>query len=191
MVYFLATAANKKLKTISAMKSFLLFLLFATIYCSTLAQDVYLDTKGTISFFSETPVEDIDATSNLAVDAINIKTKDVFFKVRMESLTFKKALMEEHFNENYMESDQYPYATFKGKIDQDIDLTKDGTYQVTVTGVLTIHGVDQTRTIPGTIVVNGQSLDVTSNFDVKVADHKIRIPSIVTEHVAESVNVKV
>src|SRR5258706_4089612 len=137
------------------MKSFLLCLLFAAIYFYSAAQDVYLDTKGTISFFSETPVEDIDATSNQAVDAINIKTKDVFFKVRMETLVFKKALMQEHFNENYMESDQYPFATFKGKIDQDIDLTKDGTYQATVTGVLTIHRAAQNRTIPGTMVVKG------------------------------------
>ena len=173
------------------MKSILSFLLFAAFFFSASAQDVYLDTKGTISFFSETPVEDIDATSKQAVCAINVKTKDVFFKVRMESLTFKKALMQEHFNENYMESDQYPFATFKGKIDQDIDLTKDGTYQVTVTGALTIHGVAQDRTIPGTILVKGQSLDVSSTFDVKVADHKIRIPTIVSAQIAESVNVKV
>src|SRR5436190_22505018 len=171
------------------MKSMLFFLLTATIYFSASAQDVYLDTKGQISFYSETPVEDIDATSTQAVDAINIKTKDVFFKVRMETLTFKKALMQEHFNENYMESDKYPFAIFKGKLDQDIDLTKDGTYQVTVTGVLTIHGVDQTRTIPGTIVVKGQSLEINTNFDVKVVDHGIRIPTIVTAHIAESVNV--
>jgi polyisoprenoid-binding protein YceI len=173
------------------MKVFLLFLLSVIFYSSAEAQHVYLDTTGIISFFSETAVEDIDATSNQAVDAMNINTRAVFFKVRMSTLKFKKALMQEHFNENYMESDQYPFATFKGIIDQDIDLTKDGTYQVTVTGVLTIHGVAQNRTIPGTIVVNGKSIEVTSSFDVKVADHKIRIPSIVTEHIAESVNVKV
>ncbi|HYV93214.1 MAG TPA: YceI family protein [Chitinophagales bacterium] len=173
------------------MKSFLLFLLSIVFYFSATAQYVYLDTTGTVSFFSETVVEDIDATSNQAVDAMNIKTKAVFFKVRMSTLKFKKALMQEHFNENYMESDKYPFAIFQGNIDQDIDLTKDGTYQVTVTGTLTIHGVAQNRTIPGTVVVSGKSIDVTSSFDVKVADHQIRIPTIVTEHIAESVKVKV
>jgi len=173
------------------MKSVLLFLLPALFYFPATAQDVYLDTKGTISFFSSTPVEDIDAVSNQAVDAMNIKTGDVYFKVKMETFTFKKALMEEHFNENYIESDKYPYGSFKGKIDQSIDFTKDGTYSVTVTGDFTIHGVTKHRTIPGTIVVKGQSVEVTSTFEVKVADHNIKIPTIVIEHIAESVQAKV
>jgi polyisoprenoid-binding protein YceI len=168
-----------------------LIILLTAISLSVNAQDVYLDTKGTTSFFASTPLEDIDATSDQTVGAINAKTKDVYFKVKMETFVFRRSLMQEHFNENYMESEKYPYGTFKGTIDQDIDLTKDGTYQVTVTGDLTVHGVAQHRTIPGTLVIKGKSIDVTTEFDVKVADHKIDIPTVVAQKIAEVVKVKI
>lgn len=169
----------------------LLLSIFAAFYFTATAQDIYLDTKGTISFFSSTPIEDIDAVSNKAVNALNIKTGDVFFKVKMESFTFKKALMQEHFNENYIESHKYPYATFKGTIDPKIDLTREGTYNVNAIGDFTIHGVTKPRTIPGTIVVKDNSITITGTFEVMVADHQIKIPTIVVANIAETVQAKV
>lgn len=154
------------------------------------SQDVFLTTNATASFFSETPVENIDATSNQTAGAVNVKSKTVFFKAKMTTFEFKKALMQEHFNENYVESQKYPHATFNGTINEPVDLTKDGTYEVTATGKFTIHGVEQTRTIPGTIIVKNNTMEVTSAFDVKVADHKITIPTIVAQHIAEVVTVK-
>lgn len=170
----------------------LLVIAFSILYfLPAKSQDVFLASNGTISFFSETPVENIDATSNQAIGAINVKSKTVFFKAKMTTFEFKKALMQEHFNENYMESDKYPFATFTGTINEPVDLTKDGSYAVTATGKLNIHGVEKPRTIPGTIVVKDGTIDVISTFDVKVADHDIEIPTVVMQHIAESVEVKV
>ncbi|MBS1656835.1 MAG: YceI family protein [Bacteroidetes bacterium] len=155
------------------------------------AQPVFLGTTDTVSFFSSTPVADIDARSVQAVGAINQSTKDIFFKVPMKSFVFKKALMQEHFNENYVESDKFPNATFKGKITDDVDLTKDGTYSVTVSGDFTVHGVSKPKTVPGTVTVKGNNMYVKASFDVKLADHDIAIPTIVSQEIAEVVNVKV
>lgn len=170
-----------------------LFLVIGLLLTTVLAdaQDVFVSSSSTISFFSETPVENIDATSKQAVGAINIKKRSVFFKVKMSTFEFKKALMQEHFNENYIESAKYPYATFNGTINEPVDLSKDGSYEVTATGKLSLHGVDQDRTVPATIVVKDGKLDVTSAFEVKVADHQIKIPTVVVQHIAEEVKVKV
>ena len=155
------------------------------------SQDICMTSNGTVSFFSETPVENIDATSNQAIGAINVKTKAVFFKVKMTTFEFKKALMQEHFNENYVESHDYPYSTFNGTINEPVDLTKDGTYNVTATEKLTVHGVEKSRTIPGTVTVKGGTIDLTSDFDVTVADHSIKIPTVVVKNIAEVVKVNV
>jgi polyisoprenoid-binding protein YceI len=101
--------------------------------------------------------------------------------------------MEEHFNENYMETDKFPKATFKGKINDlsKINLTADGSYPVQVTGEITIHGVTKTITTPGTISVKSGIITATSTFRVKPADYKIRIPSIVKNNIAEVIDVTV
>src|SRR6187397_701119 len=109
------------------MKSFLLFLFSAVLYFPLQAQDVFIDSKGTCSFFASTALEDIDATSTQTVGALNTKTKSVYFKVKMETFIFRRSLMQEHFNENYMESEKFPYGTFKGTINENIDYSKDGT----------------------------------------------------------------
>ncbi|MEP7128830.1 MAG: YceI family protein [Chitinophagales bacterium] len=155
------------------------------------AQDVFLSSASTVSFFSETPVENIDAISKQVVGAINVKTKSVYFKAKMTTFEFKKALMQEHFNENYIESEKYPTAVFNGIINETVDLTKDGTYAVTVTGNFNLHGVDKKRTIPGSITVKSGSIDVSSEFDVKLSDHDITIPTVVVKNIAETVKVKV
>lgn len=155
------------------------------------SQDVYTDPKMKISFFSETPIEDIDAHSAQGSGALNIKTKEIFATVRIKSFQFKKELMQEHFNEDYMESDKYPDGSFKGTIADNVDLTKEGTYTVKATGKLTLHGVSVDRTIPLTITVHGKQITVHSEFMVHIADHKITVPSIVTAHIAEDVKVTI
>lgn len=98
--------------------------------------------------------------------------------------------MQEHFNENYIESDKYPYAKFKGLIDQPIDFTKNGDYAVTVTGVLSVHGVDKKRTIPGKVSINNGVIQISTVFKVACVDHDIKIPKLVFAKIAEFITIK-
>ena len=174
------------------MKHILTFGLLFSIAVSVNAQIYKSKDKGVVvSFFSTTPIEDIDAKNNACSSFLNSTTDTIVFKIPNNAFVFPKSLMQEHFNENYMETPKYPYATFKGKINEDVDYTKEGTYKVTCTGMLKMHGVEQLRTIEGTVTVKGEELTILSNFNVKLADHKIDVPKLVTEKIAESILVKV
>jgi polyisoprenoid-binding protein YceI len=155
------------------------------------AQDVFSCRNTTLSFFSATPVEDIDAISDKGVSAINLKTGEIYFKVAVNSFKFKKQLMEEHFNENYLESDKYPHAIFKGKIASSSDLHKDGTYEVVVDGTLSMHGVDKVYHEKATITIKDGKPSASTKFNVKLEDHRIKIPTLVIKNIAEVVEVTV
>lgn len=173
------------------MKKITLLLISAFIFSIGNAQDVRKSTSGEISFFSETPVEDIDAVNKKVRGIIKPKTSDVAFVATIVGFHFEKPLMEEHFNENYMESDQYKVATFKGKIVGDVNYQKDGEYAVKAKGVLNIHGVDKDREIMGTITVKDGTMNLNSTFNVALKDHDIKIPKLVVKNIAETVRVTV
>jgi polyisoprenoid-binding protein YceI len=99
--------------------------------------------------------------------------------------------MQEHFNEKYLESDKYPYAEFKGKIMNDVDLSKDGNYPVTVQGDLNIHNVIKKYTINATINVQGGKIIGESKFNVKLVDHHVQIPTLIMKNIAEQVEVTI
>lgn len=154
-------------------------------------QGLYKTNNGSVSFFSETPMENIDAKSSSMVSAINPVNKNVETVIMIKTFKFKNSLMEEHFNKKYMESDKYPKLLFTGVINENIDLTKPGVYSVTVTGKLTIHGVEQPRTIKGTVTIdNSLKLTLISEFDVKLEDHNIEVPKLVFYKVGEIISVK-
>jgi hypothetical protein len=157
------------------------------------AQDVFITRHGQISFFSKTPLENIDAVNNEVSSALNLQTGELGFAVLIRSFHFERALMEEHFNENYMESDNIPKASFKGKITNPavITIAKDGSYNVTAEGDLTIHGVSKKVTIPGTVTVKGGQLELTSKFKIAPKDYNIKIPSLVADKIADAMNVSV
>ena len=100
-------------------------------------------------------------------------------------------MMQDHFNSDYMESDKYPKATFRGKIQEHIDVTKNGSFPITAVGELEVHGVKQNRTIPGKATINNGVLTLTSEFMVKCADHHIDIPQILFYHIAENIKINV
>ncbi len=164
-------------------------LLFSSISLS--AQDLYKATDGEISFFSEAPVENISAINKDVKALINAKNAEVAFIVTNVGFKFEKPLMEEHFNENYMESHKYKVSVFKGKIVDEVDFTKDGTYEVTAKGALDIHGVTVEREIKGTLTISNGKINLTTEFDVALKDHKIKIPSVVVKNIAEVVKVTV
>lgn len=165
---------------------------FAMVLCfHAEAQDLLIDKASRISFFSEAPLENISAVTEEAASALDTGRHEIAFKAAIKTFTFKKRLMQEHFNENYLESDRFPHATFTGKINEPIDWHRDGTYPVTVVGMLDIHGVEKRYVVPATITVKGASVTATAKFNVRVADHGVEIPRIVIKNIAEVVEVTI
>ena len=147
--------------------------------------------EGKIHFFSSTPLENIEAKSVGANSIINTTTDSIIFSVPITTFKFPNSLMEEHFNENYLESDKYPKATLRGKINEKLDFKKDGINKVTTNCNVTIHGVTKQYAIPGTLTIKGDEIHLVSKFDVKLADHKIDVPKLVMQKISESIAVDV
>lgn len=151
----------------------------------------YVGKNLKITIFSSTPVEDIKAASTSASAVLLTAKQEIAVQIPIKSLEFDKKLMQEHFNENYMESDKYPMAKFKGTIEPKIDWAKDGEYPVTVKGILNVHGVDQARTITGKITIKGDVISISSSFEVACASHQIKIPRLVFAKIAEVIKVSI
>ncbi|MGN6532294.1 MAG: YceI family protein [Ginsengibacter sp.] len=173
-------------------KLILLVMLIAFTSIKADAQ-VYYTKNGNISFFSKTVLENIDAENNQVISVLNAETGALQFSLLNNAFHFPKAKMEADFNENYMESDKYPKSTFKGTITNlnDVNFNKDGSYPVKVNGDLTVHGVTKNISTPGTITITNGNVSAVCSFKVMVADYKIQIPSIVSNKIGESIEVKV
>lgn len=146
---------------------------------------------GYISFTSDTPTLVIKGENNQVLSIIDIETGDIVFAVLMKAFVFEQALAEEHFNENYVESDTYPKAKFSGNIKnwKNIDLSKDTTYQVTVSGKMTIHGVTNNINQIGTLTIKNGLITAYADFLIPVADYNINIPKLVADKVAKNAHV--
>ena len=175
------------------MKTFLLIAAISFATFNTTQAQTQFTKNGKISFFSKTSMENIEAANNQVVSVLGVKTGSIQFSVLMTGFLFKKALMQEHFNEDYMESAKYPKATFKGTITDisKVDFSKDGNYTVSVSGDLTLHGVTNKVTVPGTINIVGGKINATSTFSILVADYKIDIPKVVQNNISKSIEIKV
>ncbi|HNQ82193.1 MAG TPA: YceI family protein [Bacteroidales bacterium] len=179
------------------MKKSLKILVIAAIAITasfTVQAQKYMTKNGNIKFYSETPIETIEATNNQVNAALDSQTGDLVFKVLIKSFQFEKALMQEHFNENYMESDKFPNSTFVGKVTNltAVDFSKEGSYEATIEGDLTIHGVTKKISEKGTFTVKaGDKIHGISKFNVKPADYSIKIPGAVVKNIAETIEVTV
>jgi len=171
------------------MKNLILFLI-AIVSGSSITAQIYMAKNCEITFFSAAPLENIAAINKAAKPILNTSTNDIQTKIAMTAFVFEKPLMQEHFNENYVESEKFPYAIFKGKINEEIDWKKDGDYKATATGILNIHGIEKDRTIEGTISVKGAEIIISAKFNIHIADHEIKIPSLYIKNIAEDVEVK-
>jgi polyisoprenoid-binding protein YceI len=153
---------------------------------------LYSVQNGNVSFVSEAKLELIKASSSEMKGKLDVQRKLFAFAIKINSFQgFNSPLQREHFNENYLESDRFPDASFSGKIIEDIDFSKDGSYTVRAKGILTIHGVQQERIIKSVIKVNKGKMNLVSNFTVQLADHQIPIPKIVHEKLASEIKVEV
>lgn len=173
------------------MKKLSLLFCICLLTLAVKAQNIFISKNTAVSFFSSTVVEDIEGKSTTGNSVLDIQSKNIIFKVSNTSFQFQKKLMQEHFNENYIESDKYPFSLFKGKIKEDVDLTKDGTYNVTVAGNLSIHGVEKAYESKATLVVEKGVITAKTVFKVKIEDHQIKVPTLVFKNIAEFVEVRV
>ncbi|MCB9283931.1 MAG: YceI family protein [Lewinellaceae bacterium] len=153
----------------------------------------YFTRDGQITFTSETPMEKIEAVNQKATSVLDAASGQVEFAVLIKGFQFEKALMQEHFNENYMESTKFPKATFKGQItDMDlVDLTKDGVYPITVKGDLMIHGVTNPVVADGKLEVKNGAIHARSSFNLSPEEYGIKIPAVVRDNIAQSLKVEV
>jgi polyisoprenoid-binding protein YceI len=154
---------------------------------SVSAQDRFLTKSGKITFFSSSPVEDIKAENNQVLSIVDNSNGNMAISILMKSFQFDKALMQEHFNENYVESDKFPKATFKGKI-QDFENSKN-TEKVTILGAITIHGVSKEITIEANSKNTKDIIALTGVFFIKLADFDIAIPAVVAKNIAKEIKV--
>lgn len=178
------------------MKLFALFLnlFFLTVFTYGQISDVglYRTHNGEVSFISDAPLELISAQSNELTGIIDPYKQTFAFQLDIRSLKgFNSALQQEHFYENYMETDKYEKASFSGKIIEKIDFEKNGEYTIRAKGILDIHGVKQERIIKCELVVEDDMLIVSSLFSVSLADHDISIPKLVYQKIAEMISVEI
>jgi len=167
-----------------------LLLLFTTIVQS---QDKYFTKNAKIEFFSVAPLEDIEAKNKTASALLDIKTGSLQFSVLMQGFEFDKALMQEHFNENYVESEKFPKAEFKGSIinNAEINYRKSGTYTANVKGTMTLHGITKDLETTATIKVNDDNLKAESIFNLLLSDYKIKRPAVVKDKISNTIKVTV
>jgi polyisoprenoid-binding protein YceI len=152
---------------------------------------LYSTRTGFIGFYSKTSLEDIKAENNQAYAVIDLGKKQLALAVLLKGFTFTKELMQEHFNENYVESDKYPKASFTGSFSGDVNPAKDGEYKVTVTGNLSLHNATKPISAPATIEVKNGHLVGTTEFKVKPEDFNISIPGVVRDKIDKDITVKV
>jgi polyisoprenoid-binding protein YceI len=175
------------------MKHLITSMLLLALAITEVSAQKYITKTGHIRFFSSTPIEDIEAHNRQVNAALDAETGDLVFRVLMKSFQFEKALMQEHFNESFVESNKYPNATFRGKITniKDVDFSSNGKYEVTIEGDLTIKDATNRINEKGTLEVDGDMVRGLSTFNVLVKDYNIKIPNTVANNIAKSIRVDV
>lgn len=151
----------------------------------------YAATKSVVSFYSHATIEDIKAANTTSIGLADLSSNAVAFSITIKDFVFDKNLMQEHFNEKYMESEKYPKATFQGKI-EGFDAATKGPQNVKALGKMTMHGVTKDVELTGTMEATTETtVSITSTFIVKLEDYKIKIPQVLWQNIAESIEVKV
>lgn len=157
------------------------------------AQDKLITKTGHVWFYSHATLEDIEAHSHQVAAIINTAKGTIAVMIPIMSFEFKKTLMQEHFNENYMESAKYPKATFTGSINNlsEINPQKNGLYKTTVEGDLTIHNVTRHIKASGTVEVKDGKYAVKSIFNVLLKDYNVAVESRLSNNIASTIEINV
>lgn len=175
------------------MKKLILIYSIIVMGCTSIQAQKYFTRAGHISFLSDAPIEKIEAVNNNATSVMDIESGRIEFAVLIKAFQFEKALMQEHFNENYMESSKFPKSIFKGQITnvEAIDLFKNGTYEAHIKGNLTVHGVTKPLDTKGQFIVKEKQLIGKATFIILVEDFDIKIPAVVKDNVAKEVEISI
>lgn len=175
------------------MNRLIFIVFFALIHQTAAYSQLYTTRTGFVGFYSKTAMEDIRAENNQGFAVIDAGKKNLAFALLLKGFVFTKELMQEHFNENYVESDKYPKASFNGAYTGDVILNKDGVYKVIVKGTLTLHNVTKSIETPATLEVKSGKLSGQAAFKVKPEDFNISIPYLVRDKISQemTVNVKI
>ncbi|MGE5356596.1 MAG: YceI family protein [Deltaproteobacteria bacterium] len=175
------------------MKKILLLLAINITIGINLDAQKFITKNGIIKFRSDAKLEKIEAVNKQVNCAYDLSNNNIVFKVLIKSFEFEKALMQEHFNENYLESDKFPLATFSGTLSgfDKNNISKKGSYNVIVEGKLTIHGVTKQVKEKGSLEIKDGKITATSGFNIKLKDYNIKIPNAVFNKVAEEINITV
>lgn len=177
------------------MKKKIVFLAGSLLLAATMlsAQDKFFTKNGKIVFQSKASLENIEAQNKSVTCVLDSKTGALQFAVLVKAFEFEKALMQEHFNENYLESHIYPRAEFKGTLvnNSEINYSKDGTYPVKVRGKLTLHGETKDVETSGSLLVKGGKIKADALFSVALEDYKVTIPKLVKDNIAKTVSITV
>lgn len=173
------------------MKTIVLSLLTLLVFQIASGQGQYMTNEGAISFYSHTPIEDITAINEKVAAVIDLERGVVALIVLMNEFQFEKNLMQIHFNENYVESEKYPKATFSGRIlnFREVDLQASGTYEVEVEGEMTIHGITREISTKGSIEVGQNTISAHTKFKLNPEDYGIKIPRVVRKNLAERMEI--
>ena len=175
------------------MKTRTISIILFTLIAVSASSQKYFTKGGNVTFESDAPIERIEAFNDKALCVWDTETAAVQVSVLIKSFRFDKALMQEHFNENYLESEKYPKAIFKGTITNmdKIDVATDGNYTGMVEGELTMHGVTNPIATEANLIVSGSDIKCLSTFDIEVADYEIKIPNLVKDNIAKVVKVMI
>ena len=173
------------------MNKFILFFALIPVFFNAGAQNHFFTKDAKINFNSSTPLEDIVAESDQATTIIDIDKNEVVFSVLTTSFKFRRALMEEHFNENYMESSKFPKAKFSGKFITPIDWKEEKPVVADVKGELTMHGVAKEVTLKAQITPGKNKIIATAELKITPEMFNIAIPSAVRDKIAKEVSIKI
>lgn len=169
------------------------FLLLITTVLT--AQEKFFTKTGSIKFdaTADASLEKVTGINRSVSAVLDTKSGQLLFIVQLKGFEFEKALMQEHFNENYIESDKYPKAEFKGQITNlpELNFQKDGNSRVQVKGTLTIHGQSRLVDAPGTLERQNGHIILHSVFNIKLKDYSISIPTLVADKIAKTAAVTV
>lgn len=173
---------------------FILGALLLYFSATAFSQDKFFTKTGKIYFqCTKSPLEKIEATNKSITCVLDTKTGNMQFAALMKGFEFERAVMQEHFNENYVESSKFPRSEFKGQIvnNNEINYAKDGTYSAKVKGKLVVHGATKDVEAKGTIIIKQGTIQSNAVFTVLLSDYNIDIPSLVSDKISNTVNITV